>query len=78
MWNKTTNKLPESFISVLMYIPSQEPFPLVREGYLFTDDYDDNSNLNSRKWYCPALNEKFTLEDVTYWMDMPKPPKEKV
>lgn len=58
-WIPTKKSLPEPFVSVQVFIPSQAPFPIVREGYVIADD-----NGIPCGWFIPALREKLDLYDV--------------
>ena len=62
-WISVKDRLPKPFISVLTYMPGEEPFPTVREGFV------DGGG----KWYAGC----FDREDgeVVAWAEMPEPPK---
>lgn len=62
-WISVKDKLPEPFVSVLIHMPSEEPLPTVREGFL-TPAGRFNAALFNRK-----------LNEVTHWMPMPEPPE---
>lgn len=66
-WIKCSERLPAMFVSVLVCIPSQKPFPAIREGYLVSRD---------SWWNVPALRQKFSIAEVTHWAKMPEPPDE--
>lgn len=36
-WIPRSEKLPDAFVSVLVEMPGEEPFPIVREGYISDD-----------------------------------------
>lgn len=63
-WYNVESKLPEPFMSVLVYMPDEKPLSTVHEGYITNDG----------TWVCsytlPALNVK-----VSHWADMPEYPK---
>lgn len=72
-WNNPTEKMPDAFESVQVFIPTQFPFPTVREGYIFEKDDKPYA------WYVPALREKFPLEDfIVAWKPMSNPPEWKL
>ena len=62
-WIPVTERLPQEFVSVLVCIPCEHPFPTVKEAYL-TNDY----------WV--TKTSIFSDKDVTHWMPLPEPPKE--
>lgn len=63
-WIPVSERLPEPFVSVLVHMPGEKPFPTVREGYIAGDGL----------WYAGY----YTREpgEVTHWMPMIEPPKE--
>lgn len=63
-WISVHHYLPERFVSVLVYMPGEQPFPTVHEGFL-SDDGVWQSNLYRRD---PG--------EVTHWKPMPEAPKE--
>lgn len=74
-WTPVTNEsgwvtdptLPDEYQPVLVWMPGQNPFPQVREGYIVD---------KGKCWYIPALGERWPLEEIQSWRLMPKPPKE--
>ena len=58
-WFNVKSCLPESFVSVLCYMPGEKPFQTVREGYI-TDD---------EKWYAGGFRRG--KGEVTHWTEMP-------
>lgn len=60
-WIPIKEQLPEKYISVLIYMPGESPYPTVREGYI--GEYGE--------WVCPALRYPIY---VTHWAKMPEPP----
>ena len=64
--------LPQTLESVAVYIPTQAPFPTVREGYLI-----DDINGVPEAWYIPALRQHVFLTSgiVVAWTPMPEPPE---
>lgn len=73
-WHDATKELPDAWVPVQVYIPSQKPFPTVREGFIMTDDNDI-----PYCWRIPALREKYWLFDknfVVAWKPLSDPPKE--
>lgn len=64
-WIPVTERLPQNYISVLVYIPTAEPLPMVHEAYI-----GDDGEWHSSVFY------GIENEDVTHWMPMPKTPVE--
>ena len=64
-WISVDDRLPEPFVSVLAFIPSEEPLPTVHESYIA-----DHS-----VWVCILTAERYKTGEVTHWKPMPKPPK---
>lgn len=64
-WISVKERLPKTYVSVLVYIPNEKPFPTVREGFYAGD---------KKGWYAFCHDEKH--DDVTHWMPMPEPPEE--
>lgn len=60
-WIPVAERLPEEFVPVLVHVPNEEPYPVVREGYRSPCGF-----------MVPAL---FQHMEVTHWMPMPQPPK---
>lgn len=63
-WISVKERLPEKFVSVLVYMPGEKPLPTVHEGYLMPD----------ARWYSNFF--KRDEDEVTHWMPLPEPPKE--
>lgn len=63
-WISVKDGLPGKFIRVLVHMPGETPHPTVHEGYR-----------GVKNWYADG----FRREDceVTHWMPLPEPPKEK-
>lgn len=65
-WISVKEREPEPFISVLGYIPNNDPFPPVRECFrVCVGDADS--------YYFPVLAD---YKGITHWMEIPEPPKE--
>lgn len=64
-WIPVEERLPQNYISVLVYIPTAEPLPMVHEAYI-----GDDGEWHSSVFY------GIENEDVTHWMPMPKTPVE--
>ena len=63
-WISVKERLPQEFVSVLVYMPEERPLPTVHEGYV----------TNQGKWYAHFFErEPF---EVTHWMPLPEPPNE--
>lgn len=63
-WISVEDRLPEPFVSVLVYMPEELPCPPVHEGYRTRDG----------RWYSAYFIRD--LDQVTHWMPLPQPPKE--
>lgn len=61
IWVSVNDIIPDSFVSVLLYMPKEYPLPMVHEGYIANGH-----------WYCNGDK----LEDgyVTHWGPMPEGP----
>ena len=64
-WIPVTERLPEPFVSVLAYVPSEAPLPLVHESYMADDAL----------WVCILERRPWKDGAVTHWMPMPEPPE---
>ena len=60
-WISIKERLPEPFVSVLVYMPDERPLPTVHEGYIAPDG----------KWYAHFSNRG--PGEVAHWMPMPEP-----
>jgi hypothetical protein len=64
-WVSAKDRLPKPFISVLVYVPDEEPHPSVREGWV-----------NPRgEWYGGGYDR--IRDEVAAWKEMPEPPEMK-
>lgn len=64
-WISVKDRLPMPFLSVLVYMPSEEPFPTVHEGFRKKDG----------SWYAGYYDR--LPDEVVAWREMPNPPKMK-
>lgn len=62
-WISVKDRLPEPFVSVLVQMPGEEPFPTVREGFISNDGI----------WQSAMFRRE--PGEVTHWQPMPHPPK---
>ena len=62
-WIRIDRMLPEPFVSVLSYMPKEDPFPKVHEGYVDRDGI----------WYVHGFRRD--NGEVTHWADMPEYPE---
>lgn len=61
-WIPVTERLPQNYISVLVYLPEKSPLPTVHEAYIGGDG----------EWHSPGIYG-VENENVTHWMSMPEP-----
>lgn len=64
-WVSVKDMVPDAFVSVLAYIPSLYPLPMVHEAYYANGH-----------WHRCGIEEELH-EEVTYWSPMPRGPEEK-
>ena len=64
-WFNANEKLPEPFVSVLVYMPGEYPHPTVREG--FVNEHG--------KWYAGGFDR--LPDEVVSWRKMPEAPEMK-
>ena len=64
-WISVDERLPNPYISVLVYMPDEEPFPTVREGFL----------TKHGAWYAGGFDR--LPDEVVMWKEMPEAPKMK-
>ena len=62
-WIRIDRFLPEPFVSVLCYMPMEDPLPKVHEGYVDRDGI----------WYVHGFRRD--NGEVTHWADMPEYPE---
>ena len=62
-WISVDDRLPEPFVTVLVQMPGEEPFPTVREGFISNDGV----------WQSAMFRRE--PGEVTHWMPLPQPPK---
>lgn len=62
-WISVKDRLPEPFVSVLVQMPGEDPFPTVREGFISNDGI----------WQSAMFRREHG--EVTHWRPMPQPPK---
>ena len=62
-WVSVDDRLPEPFVSVLVHMPGEEPFPTVHEGFISNDGI----------WQSAMFRRE--PGEVTHWQPMPQPPK---
>ena len=62
-WISVDDRLPEPFVTVLVQMPGEEPFPTVREGFISNDGV----------WQSAMFRRE--PGEVTHWQPMPQPPK---
>ena len=62
-WISVKDRLPEPFVTVLVQMPGEEPFPTVREGFISNDGI----------WQSAMFRRE--PGEVTHWQPMPQQPK---
>lgn len=65
-WISVNDRLPEPFVSVLVYMPGESPLPTVHEGYYAEDGM----------W--AAAHCISPTDEITHWAEMPEAPKEEL
>ena len=63
-WISVDDRLPEPYVSVLVHMPGEKPFPTVREGFISNDGI----------WQSAMIRRE--PGEVTHWQPIPQPPKE--
>lgn len=63
-WISVVERLPEPFVSVLVYMPEERPLPTVHEGFLAREGM----------WYANHFDRE--PMEITHWTPLPEPPKE--
>ena len=62
-WISVDDRLPEPFVSVLVHMPGEEPFPTVHEGFISNGGF----------WQSAMFRRE--PGEVTHWQPMPQPPE---
>ena len=62
-WISVEDRLPEPYVSVLVNMPGEKPFPTVRRGFISNDGI----------WQSAMIRRE--PGEVTHWQPMPQPPK---
>ena len=62
-WISVDDRLPEPFVSVLVHMPGEEPFPTVHEGFISNDGI----------WQSAMFRRE--PGEVTHWQPLAQPPK---
>ena len=62
-WISVDDRLPELYVSVLVHMPGEKPFPTVRRGFISNDGI----------WQSAMVRRE--PGEVTHWQPMPQPPK---
>ena len=63
-WISVDDRLPEPYVSVLVYMPGEKPCPTVREGFISNDGI----------WQSAMFRRE--PGEVTHWKPMPLAPEE--
>lgn len=59
-WYALNERKPDPFVSVLVYMPSEDPLPIVHEGYMAEDN----------TWWSNGYFR--TDAEISYWTEMPE------
>ena len=62
-WISVNDRLPEPYVSVLVNMPGEKPFPTVRRGFISNDGI----------WQSAMFRRE--PGEVTHWQPIPQPPK---
>ena len=62
-WIPVTERMPETFVPVLAYIPSEVPLPTIHESYI----------ADHGAWVRISTGERYKPYAVTHWMPLPEP-----
>lgn len=65
-WISVEERLPDEFVSVLVYMPDESPLPTVHEGFLAREGV----------WYANHFDRE--PMEITHWMPLPSAPEEDV
>ena len=65
-WFTPQTKKPDEYVPILVYIPSEEPFPATREAYYMTID-----GVGAWNVVHPMLGGFVREEDIALWAYMP-------
>lgn len=70
-WINVKDRLPEPFVSVLLFAPS-EPSPIFEAYYVSNGVFNAANIMRGNRGNYGRLQ---LGEDVTHWMPMPEPPE---
>ena len=62
-WIKVSERLPEPYVCVLVYMPEEVPHPTVHEGFI----------TRRGEWYAGGFERK--TDEVVAWREMPESPE---
>lgn len=59
IWYSTKDRLPDDFVSVLVYMPDEAPLPTVHEGYM----------AENKTWWANGFDRG--MKEISHWAEMP-------
>ncbi|MBR2883718.1 MAG: hypothetical protein IKB93_02900 [Clostridia bacterium] len=60
VWYSTKERLPDEFVSVLVYMPEEAPLPTVHEGYMAPN----------QTWWANGFYRE--AREISHWAQMPE------
>lgn len=60
VWYSTEDRLPDEYVSVLVYMPDEAPLPTVHEGYM----------AENKSWWANGFDRD--MKEISHWAEMPK------
>lgn len=60
IWYSTEDRLPDDYVSVLVYMPDEAPLPTVHEGYM----------AENKTWWANGFDRD--MKEISHWAEMPQ------